>query len=169
MIRSGGTPRLMLLALSLLLALGACTCRASSDERAPAAASTETVCDTMRVPSDLHIVLGQTGGLAGRMRGYSLRADGTVQRWEGKYVEEHVQARRTVSPERIAAIWRRVQAVDYFEHAQQAMSHQTAFLRVTAEGRSHRVSWPIAPGQPPPETPLYELYAYVREVARTSE
>lgn len=116
------------------------------------------------LPIDLLIVAGQTAGLAGRMRGYSVRADGRVRRWEGKYIEENVLAESTAAPEVVDSLWRRVQDSDFFSQSQQ-VREEGAFLSVTADGDSRRVSWTAVPSDTS-DAALAQLYVSVQQHAR---
>lgn len=139
---------------------GLCLVAACATER-PARTATA---DSSTMPNDLIIVTGQTGGFAGRMRGYSIRADGRVWRWEGKHVEENVLAEATMPPEVVDSLWRRVQASDFFSQSQQ-VREERAFLSVTADGESRHVSWTATPIDSA-DTPIGQLYVYFRARAQ---
>ena len=119
-------------------------------------------------PADLVITLGTTGNYAGRMRGHSIRADGSVVRWEGKYVEENTDVVGRLRLEQVDSLWMQIQEIGFFEHDQQETGNSTAFVNVTAEGKSHRVAWALTPGEPPPEMPIPQFYASCRALVEQS-
>ena len=134
-----------LLALALLL-LAACSPsrQAGSDAGAP--------------PPDFVVLFGRTGGMAGQMQGHTIRADGTVLRWNGRSPEEHVQAEGHLDPAQIAALWARVQAAELSSMQRQDMDPTVTFVTVTADGDSRRVAWHTPLGETPPDTPVQALY-----------
>lgn len=133
----------------LLAGMSACTSqRSSADQQA----------DSTEVPADLYIIFGREGGFAGRMAGYTVRADGTVSQWEGKFVGENVLRTATLPPERLRALWTQVQSTRFFERDQQQVGNMTEFVNITAAGRSHRVSWTVPLGEKRADEPLQQLY-----------
>lgn len=135
-----------LLALALLLIAAAC----SPSRQAGADAGTP--------PPDFVVLFGRTGGMAGQMQGHTIRADGTVLRWDGKSPEERVQAEGRLDPDQMAALWARVQAAEVFSMQRQDMDPTVTFVTVTADGDSRRVAWHVPLGETPPDTPIQALY-----------
>lgn len=119
-------------------------------------------------PSDLSLLFGRTGGLGGQMQGHSIRADGTVLRWDGKAPEERVQAEGHLDPDQMAALWARVQEADVFSMQRQDMAPTVTFVNVTAHGDSRRVAWHVPLGETPPDTPIQGLYDDLVAAARTA-
>lgn len=117
-------------------------------------------------PDDLLVVVGQQAGPAGRVRGYSIRADGRVRQWEGKYVEENVLAEGVVPSDVVDSLWHRVQANDFFAQQQQVLEER-AFMSVTARGDTRRVSWEAVPADSS-EAPLGQLYVSYQAAARAA-
>jgi len=116
------------------------------------------------VPADLVVVVGHTGAAGGRQQGYRLRADGSVERWEGRYVGERASPAGRLDAAQVRDLWERIEAARFFDQAQQEQANSVAFMTVSAGGRQRRVAW-AAPPAATPEGPLPELYAYVRAAA----
>ena len=95
----------------------------------------------MAAPSDLQIMVGQGGGFAGRMTGYTIGADGSVVEWEGKYPGENKRADAPADKERAAALWQQAVEANILETSQQEVGNMTWFVNVRADGQTRRVSW----------------------------
>lgn len=135
-------------AFAVLLALGAC---ANSAHRHRTVAANEAP------PADLVVLVGRaTGG--GRVQGHSIRADGSVLRWEGRYPEETVQARGRLAPDSVRALWARIRAADGMETGGQDILTPGYSLSVTANGTARRVTWHVPLGTSLPDTPLQRLH-----------
>jgi len=120
------------------------------------------------LPPDLTILFGRTGGVAGQLQGHSIRADGSVLRWNGKAPEEHVQAEGQLARDQVAALWAHVQAADVFGQQRQDMDPVVSFVNVTANGESRRVAWHVPLGEDPPDTPIQGLFDALQEAARAA-
>lgn len=93
------------------------------------------------IPSDLKIIIGQQGTFAGRSMGYSINADGAVLRWEGKFPEEHVEARASAPEAQVEQLWKHAREIGFLQMQEQVMSTVNTFVNVTANGESRRVTW----------------------------
>jgi len=118
-------------------------------------------------PADFAFTLGEGGGFAGRWDGYTVQADGTVLAWSGSMAGENPQPAGHLTAEQRTALWRQVTAAEYFEQDSQVVANVTAFLEITAQGKTHRTSWiPSVQGIEPVTSPLEKLYFYCRDVVR---
>ena len=129
-------------------------------KRGEKAASTE-----MSIPADLKIVLGHTGGFAGRSMGYSIYANGDVLKWEGKYPEENRQATAIVDQDHVQQLWNHASEIKILEMQEQVMGNVTWFITVTADGESRRVTW--AKRDEEALTPAQQFFDDCMEVAET--
>lgn len=116
------------------------------------------------IPSDLLIIFGQQGTIAGRGAGYSIDAAGEVVRWEGKYPGEDTTAAAAVGRDHVRMLWDRARDIGFLSMEDQAMASMYYFVSVTADGESRRVTW-TPRGQDAP-TPAQSFYDECMEVAR---
>ncbi len=149
----------LLLIVLLLAAASGCT----SQRRAPGPQP-----DRTGVPDDLRITFGREGGFAGRLAGHTIRADGSVAAWEGRAVGQQERVIATLAPDSLSVLWGAVQEVRFFEHDRQEVGDMTAFVNVTAAGRSHRVAWVVRPGESPEGDEMRALYATLARAVRAA-
>ena len=118
-------------------------------------------------PADLVVLFGRHGVGGSGVAGYTIRADGTVLRWEGIAPESTVLAEGRVGADRVQALWDHLRAVGFWERQQQAMN-PTHFITATANGESRRVTWHAPIGAAPPDTDVQRLYDDFDGVARSA-
>lgn len=118
------------------------------------------------LPPDFDIIVGQTGGFAGRMTGYAVNADGVVMEWEGKHAKENVRRESASDPARALALWRDAAEVGILQMTQQATGEATWFVALTAGGESRRVSWSSWPSDPADMTEAQRFYNTCVDLAK---
>ena len=116
-----------------------------------------------QVPSDFGIVFGEGGGFAGLWQGYTIKPDGTVLGWQGRVAEQNPRVIGKLSRAQQLALWQQVQGLDYFTLDSQERSNMTAFMRVTAKGNTHAVSWLAGSKESGIASSLQKIYGFCHE------
>ena len=120
----------MILAFVLFVAFAAAACK-----------NGEKTAGEGQPPDDLEIVFGMEGAFAGRGMGYTIRRDGEVERWEGKFPGENREAAATISADEVSRLWKRAEEIGFLQMSDQVMATTNSFITVTAGGESTRVTW----------------------------
>ena len=121
--------------------------------------------DQIAIPAQFSIMFGQGGGFTGRWSGYTIEADGTLLKWDGRYAEDGAKPIAQLTPEQMGSLWQCVNDHNFFDRIREEYGNQTAIMRVTAEADTHRVSWkPVVRESKYPLTPLDSLYFQVHEL-----
>ena len=123
---------------------------------------------TLIVPADLEITIGQTGGFAGRMRGYTIAADGSLSEWEGKFPGENKRRSAQADSARAALLWRLAKEADILQTSQQAVGNMTWFVTVSAGGESRQVSWARWPEDASDQTKAQRYYESCLAAAKSA-
>lgn len=119
----------------------------------------------MAVPDDLQITIGQGGGFAGRMTGYTIAADGSIVQWEGKYPGENKRGEAPADEKRAATLWSQATEAGLLTSSEQEVGNMTWFVSVTADGESRRASWASWPDTGTTMSEAQEFYRACLEVA----
>ncbi len=120
------------------------------------------------LPADFDIIVGQTGGFAGRMTGFAVNADGVVMEWEGKHAKENIRRESAPDPTRALTIWRDATEAGILQMSEQAAGEATWFVALTAGGESRRVSWSSWPSDPEDMTEAQRFYNRCVELAKST-
>lgn len=155
----------------LVLITGGSACKSERAVQTNVDPTSEETMDSEEggVPDDFRMVFGQGGGFSGFWNGYAIEADGQVTSWTGRTQEADTLASGRLEPADLADLWRRVQEVGVLDRIARDTGNMTAFIELTAEGRSRRVSWvPGAEGVEPPVSDLDALYRHSLGVARAA-
>ncbi|BDG01693.1 hypothetical protein [Anaeromyxobacter oryzae] len=154
--------RVALPAFVVLVAGGCANGKAPEQSAGPVAAGAS-------VPSDLTIVCGAGGGFTGEWEGRTVKPDGAVLAWRGLGAEEHPVPAGRLSPDARRALWDAINAARFFEVERHEPGNMTALVRVTAGGRTHEASWPLAEDAAAEPGSLDALYATCRDVVDRTE
>ncbi len=120
-------------------------------------------------PADFALMLGQGGGFAGLWEGYAIAPDGAVTAWKGYVAGDNAAPADTLTAAQRQALWERIEVAGFFDYEREETGNITAFLEVTADGRTHRASWiPRVEGVEEITDPVERLYLYCRDVARAA-
>jgi len=122
----------------------------------------------MSVPSDFQIMVGQEGGFAGRMNGYTFEADGSVVQWEGKYPGENTRADAPADKERAETLWKQAVEANIMQTSQQEVGDMTWFVSIRADGETRRVTWAGWPEEGQPLTDAQQFYNNCVEAAKSA-
>ena len=114
--------------LGSILLPGACS---RSPDPKPAAAP----------PSDLTVVFGVGSGAIGLWEGYTIQPDGALLSWRGAFAELNPSAAGQLDQTALRTIWNEVRTAGFFEQKVRDHGEYEHFIRVTAEGKTHEVSW----------------------------
>jgi hypothetical protein len=117
------------------------------------------------VPADLTVVCGQGGGFTGLWEGHTVRSDGTVLAWSGRKAEEESHLIGSLTSEQKLALWRKIEEVKFFDLKSDERGNMTAYVRITANGRTHEVWWVPRMSEPVSESPLQQLFTLCQETA----
>lgn len=118
------------------------------------------------VPSDFSIRFGEGGGFTGLWKGYTIQADGTILSWQGRMAGENPKIAGQVSVEQVQALWQEIQNADFFVTQADQKGNMTKFMLVTANSKSHEVSWPGEMGQKAASAPnsLEQLQQFCQKI-----
>lgn len=92
-------------------------------------------------PSDFTVVFGAGAGAIGLWEGYTIRADGVLQSWRGAFAELNPSSAGQLDAAVLRTVWAEVGKVKFFEKNVRDHGEYEHFIRVTAEGKTHEVSW----------------------------
>jgi hypothetical protein len=122
-----------------------------------------------RIPDDLTIVVGQGGGFTGLWQGYTIRADGSVLEWHGKAPEANSNLKGRITQQRLLSIWNQIEQQHFFSIDAREYGNMTITMRVTANQRTHEVSWPGGTEQSALSADLKALYDFCVDAARSAD
>ncbi len=98
--------------------------------------------DKVEVPKDLKIVLGSGGGFTGKWQGYTIYADGTLERWEGRWAEQNpVVLEKNLSTDEVYEIWVKIEAIDFFDDKTRETGNKISIFEVSTGNLKNRVTW----------------------------
>jgi hypothetical protein len=121
------------------------------------------------VPADLQVAFGAGGGFTGQWEGYTVRADGTVLRWEGAGVGDGARPAGRLRPEQVDSIWTRLQAERFFAWPAGEAGNATGFIEVVARADTHAVAWPVGLTAQGTAVHPAPLYAFLRGIAARAQ
>lgn len=93
------------------------------------------------LPDSLSVIFGQGGGFAGLWNGYTVQPDGLVLKWQGYVAENNAQAYGRLDTAGMQTLWHALSEADIMHAESQPIGNVTAYVRVTADTATHRVSW----------------------------
>ena len=128
-----------------------------------ACSGSKTIQKSPSFPDDLRISIYQGGGVAGIWRGYTIEANGSVMRWQGRLPETNPEVSGQLSPSELHTLWQAIQAADFFNVRLTNTGNLTTFIKIQASGRQNIVSWPSAESQA--HQKLYRLYLLIKQAA----
>lgn len=143
--------------LALIILAPACSSKKKINQSAAASSAGA-------IPADFQLIVGTSGGFAGRMNGYTIEANGAVTQWEGKYPGENVTQTGQLNAEEMAELWHEMEEAAYFDYQQQEAGNMTTFMNARADGKTHRVTWPRQLGEVPAGSKMQVLHAACMEI-----
>ena len=122
----------------MLFLLQSLSCTSSRPEKTPA-----TALDP--VPGDLRIVIGEGGGIAGLMSGYTVDAAGDVFEWKGRAADQNLKRVGTLDPDTLEALWSAIRTSKLLEkESVTANANYIVMIAFTAEKSARSFEWPVA-------------------------
>ncbi len=121
------------------------------------------------VPTDFRLAISEGGGIAGIWQGYIIHADGKIYRWRGRIAGADSQLVGRLSRETLQAIWHRIQSENLFSIQLQKPGNLTRKMAITANQRTHRLSWPSGGAAIPSQTSAQNVYDFCMEHIQSAE
>jgi hypothetical protein len=144
----------------MLLLLQFPSCTSSRPEKAPA-----TALDP--VPGDFRIVIGEGGGIAGLVSGYTVSAAGDVFEWKGRAAEQNLKRVGTLDPDTIKALWSAINASQFLaRESVTANANFIVMIAVIAEKSTRNFEWSVAAKDDSTLAPIVKFRARCLEAVR---
>jgi hypothetical protein len=144
----------------LLFLLQFLSCTSSRPEKTPATAHDP-------VPGDLRIVIGEGGGIAGLMSGYSVDAAGDVFEWKGRAADQNLNRVGALDPDTLEALWSAIKPSRLLERESvTANANYIVTIAITAEKSVRNFEWPVAAKEDSARAPIIRFRARCLEAVR---
>lgn len=136
------------------------SCTSSRPEKAPAA-----VFDLP--PGDFRIVIGEGGGIAGLMSGFTLVAAGDVFEWNGRAADQNLKRLGTLDPDTLEALWTTIKTANLLQkESVTANANYVVMITITAEKSTRNFEWPVAAEEDSTLAPIMRFRARCLDAAR---
>lgn len=95
------------------------------------------------ISSDFKVVFGSGGGFTGLYNGYTIKKDGSVFKWGGRFVEENPHKIGVIKKKKIVTIMKKIREIDFFNMDLEKVGNMNRIIVVNENGKKHRINWPV--------------------------
>lgn len=121
------------------------------------------------VPTDFSMSFGKGGGFTGLWEGYRIEADGTVQRWQGRGIDQNLTPAGKLSAAQLDSVWQRLRTTDFFAMKNRGSGNMTGYIAVMADSAAHTVRWPVSLEDSARQSALEQLYRFTLTLVEGTE
>jgi len=146
----------------MLLVLQLVSCASSQQASYPATAPDP-------LPGDLRIVIGEGGGIAGLMTGYTVVAAGDIFEWRGRTADQDLKRVGALDPDTVKALWGTINSGKFLDRESTTGSANfIQMMSITANKSMRTFEWPVAVKEDSTIAPIVKFRARCLEAVRVS-